>query len=78
MIFYEFLFRYLVHASHTLNGKRVDVKKAVGRSDLPKGGRGGGGGGRDNWGGGGGRGGGGGSWGSGGGGGGGYSECSSL
>ncbi|KAK7583963.1 hypothetical protein V9T40_004926 [Parthenolecanium corni] len=62
-----------LHASHTLNGKRVDVKKAVGRSDLPKGGRGGGGGGRDNWGGGGGRGGGGGSWGSGGGGGGGYS-----
>lgn len=61
-----------------LNGKRVDVKKAVGRSDMPKGGRGGGGGGRDNWGGGGGRGSGGGSWSGGGGGGGsgGYSKCS--
>lgn len=49
-----------VQTSHTLNGKRVDVKKAVGRGDMPKGGRGGGGGGR---------GGGGGSWGGGGGGG---------
>ncbi|KAK7593106.1 hypothetical protein V9T40_007858 [Parthenolecanium corni] len=49
-----------LQTSHTLNGKRVDVKKAVGRGDMPKGGRGGGGGGR---------GGGGGSWGGGGGGG---------
>lgn len=37
-----------------LNGKRVDVKKAVGRGDMPKGGRGGGrggGGGGGSWGG---------------------------
>ncbi|XKL59439.1 hypothetical protein PGB90_000455 [Kerria lacca] len=57
-----------LQASHSLNGKRVDVKKAVGRSDSNKG-RGGG---RDSWGGGGGGGGGrgnsGSSWGGGGGG----------
>lgn len=53
-----------LQASHSLNGKRVDVKKAIGRSDTVKG-RGGG---RDSWGGGGGRGNAGGSWGGSGGG----------
>lgn len=44
-----------MQASHSLNGKRVDVKKAVGRSEMPKSKRGGGdswgggGGGRDSW-----------------------------
>lgn len=44
-----------LQASHSLNGKRVDVKKAVGRSEMPKSKRGGGdswgggGGGRDSW-----------------------------
>lgn len=80
--YFILVFFVAVQASHSLNGKRVDVKKAIGRSDSTKSGRGGG---RDAWsgsggggggGGGGGRGGGGNSWGggAGGGGSGGYGE----